>query len=412
MNINRRNFIVGSAALAAPFNYGVTWAHAAAPPDKALIVVFLRGGMDALNFLAPADDKDYLAARPLPLRVALTGAQKGHPIGGVEGAGDLLLHVDSGPLAKLWRDGKLACIPAAGLVNGTRSHFQAMDLIERGLSRDNGSTPRDGWLTRAAVAVGRHEPGSILSIGGAMPQSLSLCETALPASDVWDIAWAPSQSFREALGGIHAGSSPFALSGQLALAATDRLAVKLERNEKHDPTLRDPPKGVAYPDHDFGRKLAFLAEMLRIAPDVSIATADLDGWDTHENQPDRFSQQVGVLSRSLEAFTTHLDAIGRNATIVVMSEFGRRIKANDSRGTDHGHGGVMMVIGNDVGGGRNYGRWPGLATEQLDEGADLAVTTDFRDVLATVLRGMGQGEAIATAFPGYAPQFVRGLMGA
>jgi uncharacterized protein (DUF1501 family) len=410
MTLNRRTFLASTAALTVPSSFGVTWARAAVRADKTLVVVFLRGGMDALNFIAPADDKDYMAARPAALRVGLTGQQKGHPIGGLPGTGDLMLHPEAGALAALWRAGKLAVIPASGLVNGTRSHFQAMDLIERGIARDNGSTPRDGWLTRTAVAAGRHEPGSIISIGGAMPQSLSLCESALPASDVWDIAWVPSQSFREALFEVHKGPSAFAASGRQALEATGRLALKLERNDKHEPALRDPPKGVAYPDHNFGRNLGFLAEMLRIAPDIGIATADLDGWDTHDNQPDRFSNLVSTLSRSLEAFTAHLDAIGRDATIVVMSEFGRRIKANESRGTDHGQAGAMMVIGSGVGGGRNYGTWPGLATDRLDEGADLAVTTDFRDVLGSVLHGIGSGDAVAAAFPGYSPRIIDGLM--
>ncbi len=410
MILNRRTFLAGSAALAAPTSFGVTWARAAGRADKALVVIFLRGGMDALNFMAPADDKDYLAARPASLRVGLTGQQKGHAIGGLDGAGDLLLHPEAGLLATLWRAGKLAFIPASGLVNGTRSHFQAMDLIERGIARADGSSPRDGWLTRAALAIGGHQPGSIVSIGGAMPQSLSLCQDALPVSDIWDIAWAPSQAFREALLEIHAGPSPFAVAGRQALDATGQLALKLERNDRQEPSLRDPPKGVAYPDHSFGRNLNFLAEMLRIAPDIGIATADLDGWDTHDNQPDRFGELVSTLSRSLSAFTSHLDAIGRDASVVVLSEFGRRIKANDSRGTDHGHGGLMMVIGNSVAGGRNYGRWPGLANNRLDEGADLAVTTDVRNVLATVLNGIGSGDAVAAAFPGYTPQLIEGLM--
>ena len=410
MLMDRRKFLAASAALALPTSFGVTWVRAAARPDRTLIVVFLRGGMDALNFLAPAGDKDYLAARPLPLRVGLTGDGKGHTIGGIEGAGDLMLHPEAGPLANLWRAGKLAIIPACGLVNGTRSHFQAMDLIERGIVRDGGASPRDGWLTRAALAAGARDPGSILSMGGAMPQSLSLCEAALPARDVWDIQWAPSAAFREALFEVHSGPSAFAASGRQALEATGRLAAKLERNDRNEPALRDPPAGITYPDHQFGRSLGFLAEMLRIAPDIGIATADLDGWDTHDNQPDKFTKLVATLSRGLDAFTAHLDAIGRDATIVVMSEFGRRIRANESRGTDHGHGGVMLVIGNGVGGGRNYGRWPGLATEQLDEGADLAVTTDFRDVLATVLRGTGSGDAVPAAFPGHTPHFIEGLL--
>jgi uncharacterized protein (DUF1501 family) len=410
MNISRRSFIASSAALAASQQFAVTWARSAQPTDQRLIVVFLRGGMDALNFLAPAGDKDYLAARPSPLRVGFTGSDKGISVGGIRGGADLLLHHQASGIGQLWKDKKLAFIPASGLVNGTRSHFQAMDLIERGIAEEGGSPPRDGWLTRAALAIGKHESGSVISIGGAMPQSLSLCEDALPATEVWDLDWAPSQNFREALFEIHSGQNALDASSRQALNATQRLALKLERNDKQEPYLRETPKGVNYPDHDFGRNLNFLAEMLRISPDIGIATADLDGWDMHDNQPDKFSEHTTILSQSLAAFQMHLEAISRPATIVVMSEFGRRVKANESRGTDHGHGGLIMVLGNNVNGGQNYGRWPGLANEQLDEGADLAVTTDFRDVLATVLRGQGAEGAIATAFPGYKPNFVDGLI--
>jgi uncharacterized protein (DUF1501 family) len=407
MFMNRRQFFASSTAAA--LMPSVRWARAEVPVSRALVIVFLRGGMDALNFFAPADDRDYLAARPEPLRVKLTGEGKGLAAGGLDGAGDFLLHPKAQGIHALFTSGKLALIPAAGLQNGTRSHFQAMDLVERGLSKDASHAPRDGWLTRAALEIAAREPGSILSVGGAMPQSLSLCESALPASDVWDIEWAPSQSFRDALLEMHGGQGSLDIATRQALSATQHLSVKLARDGKHEPILRELPKGIVYPDDDFGNKLRFLAEMMRISPDIGIATADLDGWDTHDNQHDRFGEKVGTLAQSLNAFEKNLEAIGRPATVVVMSEFGRRVKANESRGTDHGHGGLMMVMGDGVAGGKNYGRWPGLATEHLDEGADLAVTTDFRDVLATVLRGHGANASISAAFPGYEPNYIEGL---
>jgi uncharacterized protein (DUF1501 family) len=410
MMFNRRTFIASAAAASAFPSYGVRWARAEAPSPRALVIVFLRGGMDALNFIAPADDRDYAAARPEALRVKLAGEGRGLAVGGVEGSGDLVLNAKAKGLHQLFRAGKLAFIPAAGLNHGTRSHFQAMDLVERGLSKDGMNAPRDGWLTRAALAMGAREPGSILSISGSMPQSLSLCEAALPASDVWDIDWAPSGSFRDALLATYGGNGSLDLSTRQALAATQSLAVRLDRNEKQEPRLADLPKGISYPDNEFGNKLRFLAEMMRISSDIGVATVDLDGWDTHDNQHDRFGELVGTLSQSLQAFEQNLDAIGRPATIVVMSEFGRRVKANDNGGTDHGHGGVMMVLGNYVKGGANYGKWPGLATEVLDEGADLAVTTDFRDVLSTVLHSHGESNAIAAAFPGYTASIIRELM--
>jgi uncharacterized protein (DUF1501 family) len=409
MGLDRRTFI-SSASAATAASFGVRWAKAETAPERALIIIFLRGGMDALNFLAPADDRNYISARPESLRVKLADSGRGLPVGGVDGGGDLILHAEAKELGRLFRSGKLAFIPAAGLQNGTRSHFQAMDLMERGLGNQAGTSPRDGWLTRAALAMGRHEPGSVLSIGGAMPQSLSLCESCLPADDVWDIDWAPSEHFREALMSVHSGHSAIDVSSRQALAATSALSVRLERNGRQEPVLRDPPKGISYPDSGFGAKLRFLAEMMRLSPAINVATVDLDGWDTHDSQHDRFAELVATLSQSLAAFEKNLDAIGRSATVVVMSEFGRRVKANDSGGTDHGHGGLMMVMGDGINGGANYGRWPGLANEQLDEGADLAVTTDFRDVLASVLKGHGAEHAIAAAFPGHDPNVISGLM--
>jgi uncharacterized protein (DUF1501 family) len=409
MTLTRRT-LIASAAAAPLSSYGVRWARAEAISQRALVIVFLRGGMDALNFIAPADDSDYIAARPDALRVKLAGEGRGLPIGGIQGGGDLLLNTEAKGLRDMFRRGRLAFIPAAGLKNGTRSHFQAMDLVERGLAADGSNAPRDGWLTRAALAMNAREPGSILSISGAMPQSLSLCEAALPASDVWDIDWAPSGNFRDALLQTYGGSGALDVATRQALSATQTLAARLERNDKQEPRLSDLPKGIAYPDNDFGNRLRFLAEMMRISPAVGVATVDLDGWDTHDNQRDKFTELVHTLSESLLAFERNLDAIGRPATVVVMSEFGRRVKANDSGGTDHGHGGVMMVMGDEVKGGVNYGRWPGLATDVLDEGADLAVTTDFRDVLATVLRGHRERSAISAAFPGLQPQFIEGLI--
>jgi uncharacterized protein (DUF1501 family) len=407
MMMNRRQFLANAAALTMP---SVRWAKAAGAVKHPLIVVFLRGGMDSLNVLSPAGDKLLQAARPPALRVADTGADKGLEIDGLKGADAFVLSKQAAPLADLFKKKQLSFIPASGLQHGTRSHFQAMDFIERGLSDDKHASPRDGWLTRASLAMGGAEPGSIVCMGSALPQSLSLCEDALPISDIWDIDWMPSEAFREALFDVHRGDSPLDRSSRQAIDATARLALKLERDKDNQPILRDAPKGIAYPDGEFGRKLHFLAEMLRMAPDISMATADLDGWDTHESQADRLPSLLQQLSQSLAAFHDHLDAIDRSATVVVMSEFGRRLKANESRGTDHGHGGMMMVMGDGVAGGQMLGRWPGLEQSQLDEGMDLAVTTDFRDVLATVLHARGSDDAVAAAFPGHSPQYLQGLM--
>ncbi len=405
---NRRQFLTAAAAATLP-QFSVNWARAAEPVDRSLVVVFLRGGMDVLNLLAPVDDKAYVAARPLELRVAATGENRGLSLGEIAGGTEILLNPAAKPLHDLWTKKRLALIPAAGLNNATRSHFQAMDLMERGVSTDAFDLPRDGWLTRLVAGLGHAAPGSTLCLGGAMPQSLSLCETALPISDVWDVDWMPSAHFRETLLAMHSGDSSLDKASRQAVEATGFLAGKLERDTNRQPRLQDLPTGIAYPDHEFGNKLRFLAEMMRVNPDIHLATADLDGWDMHDNQASQFSPLATTMAASLMAFHDHLDLIGRPTTIVVMSEFGRRVKANESGGTDHGHGGVMMVLGDEVNGGQMFGRWPGLATEQLDEGMDLAVTTDFRDVLASVLVQHGAGAAVHAVFPGHQAKFIQGM---
>jgi uncharacterized protein (DUF1501 family) len=408
MMFNRRHFMAASAAFTAP-QFSVKWAKAESPVERSLVVVFLRGGMDSLNLIAPVDDKSYVSSRPKELRVAATGENKGLAFGGMAGGTELLLNPAAKALQTLWKRKQLALIPAAGLNNATRSHFQAMDLIERGVSVDAMSLPRDGWLTRLVAGLGQTKPGSTLTVGGAMPQSLSLCEAALPISDVWDVDWMPSDNFRDVLLNMHAGDSALDRASRQAIEATGLLSTKLDRDSNRQPTLKDLPKGVQYPDHDFGNKLRFLAEMMRVNPDIQLATADLDGWDMHDNQASQFSPLAGTLANSLLAFNDHLNAIGRPTTIVVMSEFGRRVKSNESGGTDHGHGGLMMVLGDQVNGGQTFGTWPGLATEQLDERMDLAVTTDFRDVLSSVLAKHGAGENLGSVFPQHKPQFLKGL---
>ena len=407
MMFNRRQFL--SAAAATLPQFSVNWARANAPVDRSLVVVFLRGGMDVLNLLAPVDDKAYVSSRPLELRVKPTGDDRGLSLGDIAGGTELLLNPVAKPLHQLWKKKRLALIPAAGLNNATRSHFQAMDLMERGVSTDAFSLPRDGWLTRLVTGLGKTTPGSTLCLGGAMPQSLSLCETALPISDVWDVDWMPSANFRDVLMHMHAGDSSLDRASKQAIEATGFLAGKLERDANRQPTLKELPKGIAYPEHDFGNKLRFLAEMMRVNPDIHLATADLDGWDMHDNQASQFAPLATTMAASLLAFHDHLDAMGRPTTIVVMSEFGRRVKANESGGTDHGHGGLMMLMGDQVNGGQSFGHWPGLATEQLDEGMDLAVTTDFRDVLSSILVQHGAGTSIASVFPQHETKLIKGL---
>jgi uncharacterized protein (DUF1501 family) len=203
---------------------------------------------------------------------------------------------------------------------------------------------------------------------------------------------------RSALRSMYEGSGWLSHYGMETLEAIDSL-------EGIRPDGYVPAHDANYPKNELGNRLRSLAQMIKLGLGIRAATVDMGGWDTHKDQNGVFANNVGQLSDALLAF--YADMRDRRATIVVMSEFGRRLKENASRGTDHGHGNVMMVLGERIRGGKIYGNWPGLKTEQLYDRADLAVTTDYRQVLSEVL---ARGAHLREVFPGYSHAPALGLV--
>jgi uncharacterized protein (DUF1501 family) len=377
----------------------------AEPNQEILIVVFLRGGMDGLNVVAPIAGPDraiYESRRP-NLAIPTSGTGAALPLDARFG-----LHAGAGALHGLYQSGKLAIVHAAGLTSDTRSHFDAMQFMELGTPDSKSLT--SGWLTRhlesatnlpaqvilPAVSVGNQAPTSLLasreSIGMNSPDDFSL-----------GTHWRYGDGQRRALRDMHNGLTWLHQAGRQTLDAVDTI-------ELANPGSYTPGNGATYPGGGFGNSLRTIAQVIRMQLGLRVATADSGGWDTHEGQGDDgggyFSGRLDELARGLEAFFVDMSNVnGRDETqritVVVMSEFGRSFQENASHGTDHGHGNVMLLLGGKVNGGRVHGEWPGLGVDQLYDRRDLAITTDYRRVLSEILiRRMGNPH-LGQVFPGY-----------
>jgi uncharacterized protein (DUF1501 family) len=376
--------------------------------DPKLVVIFLRGGCDGLGLLSPASDPDFLAARAPDLRVHRDGDRMGHAIAQDVADIDFRLHPQAQGLAELYAAGDLSLIHAVGLSEATRSHFEAESRMER--AAKGGAA--GGWLGRWIAASGIQGDLPALAVGTGLPGSLEGTETAV-AQELGNLIlaqghWlAPAMRARITAGfGTH---GPVQASMQQLLALSDMISGRIWSDA--DQTIRPYAASVEYPgDNPLSAPLMTVAQTFKLGMGTRVATVDYDGWDTHVNQSWQFNQRVGWLSDALTAFWRDLGPMQADTSVVVMTEFGRRLRANASAGTDHGRGGVMMVLGPQAKGGRMLGRWPGLTNDVLEEGADLAVTTDYRDPLAEILaRHMGTTD-LSAVFPDHSAQRV-GLFG-
>ncbi|MBV8654250.1 MAG: DUF1501 domain-containing protein, partial [Alphaproteobacteria bacterium] len=365
-------------------------AFAADGPDRGLLViVHLRGGCDGLNLISPATDPDFIAARNSDLRVAADGQNAGHALAnGPDAKIDFRLHAAANGLAELYNGGQLAFIHAAGLTDGTRSHFVATDMIEHGVAGGTAlARTTSGWLTRYQQALGLNRPGTSVSAAGAPSGEFQASTSALAVPDLGGGFGAPGgPQVNDVLQRLYAqAQGPAGGAGRASLAAMQLLDQRVLRDAQSHPQQYTPEHNVNYdPAGDLGRPLKTVAQIAKMEIGLQVATVDIGGWDTHENQPGRFNNAVARLSTGISAFYEDMWRYHDRLILVTVSEFGRRLRSNRSNGTDHGRAGVMAVLGGKVAGGRMYGRWPGLHSEKLDEGVDLAVATDYRQVLTEV----------------------------
>lgn len=355
-----------------------------------LVVVFLRGGLDGLSVLVPADDRNLLRARP---DIAVRG---GSLLRMDRGFG---LHPALSPLKPLLDRGRLAAVPAVATPDLSRSHFQAQDCLERGST----TAETSGWLDRVLQASGPGTTFRSVALGGLLPRSLagtsgSLAMDSLDALELVEDDKAPART-NEALRSLYTGVD-HAVSTQ-ALLALDTL------DTARTLTKEATASSVGYPEGSFGEALASLATLIKAGSGVRVACIDVGGWDMHTGigtiDDGDMTRHLGDLADGLAAFTTDLGPHLDSTTVITMSEFGRRLAQNGNGGTDHGHGGLLLAMGGGVDGGV-HGRWEGLSEKVLDQG-DVPGTNDYRDVLSEIVSrrlDVPLG-SLGDVFPGWKP---------
>jgi len=383
-------------------------AFASTPSSSPIVVVVhLRGGCDGLNFVSPASDPDFITARASELRVLSDGKDAGYQLdhGPVPNI-DFRLHAAAGGIAELYKQGNLAFIHACGLTDSTRSHFVATDMIERGVGSTAAlSITESGWLARSIQARSSASSNGLqaISINGAVTGDLQGLERAIAIPDINNgLPMVGGAGVATALWHMYNNyKGPMGEAGKLALQLPALVDQRIGRDADGHVIPYQPENGVNYSvAGGFANALKSAARLIKMDAGLQAITLDYGNWDTHEYQQGRFRNQVEPLSNGLSAFWNDLSAYHDRLVIVGLTEFGRRLRSNKSGGTDHGRGSLMFVLGGKVRGGRFYGAWPGLSSARLDEGVDLAVTTDYRRVLTDVLDHVNGGKN-STLFPNY-----------
>jgi uncharacterized protein (DUF1501 family) len=321
------------------------------------------------------------------------------------------LHPSMAPLLPLFRDKSLAFVHAVGSPDATRSHFDAQDFMESGTPGVKSTT--DGFLARALATRKASSPLRAVAFGQQMPRILTGSAGAVAMNDVAQFGIRGGGASGELSQGFEAMYAD-AAAGALAPTAKESFeAAKILKAA--DPQKLQPEHGAAYPNTPLGRSLRQLAQLIKADVGLEIGFADVGGWDTHAGEggaQGQLANNLRTFAAAIAAFTQDLGSRMGDVVLVTMSEFGRTVRENGNRGTDHGHANFMTVVGGGVKGGRVAGQWPGLAPEKLYESRDLAVTTDFRDVFGELLtRHLGVA-SLASVFPGYAaaPSKWRGLL--
>ncbi|MGH9940739.1 MAG: DUF1501 domain-containing protein [Pyrinomonadaceae bacterium] len=426
--MNRRFFLKsGGVALASFGLVGMTPSflqRAAAAPSrerqagggrrKTLITIFQRGAVDGLNMVVPYGERRYYEYRPtLAIQPPGRGGAAGESVVDLD---DFFgLHPALAPLKPMWDQKRLAVVHAAGSPDNTRSHFDAQDYMEAGTPGVK-STP-DGWLNRVmqVAADPKASPFRAVAMTQNMPRTLMGRAPALAISNLSDFtirAGGQSQVVQGGFEDIYEQAAGDALrgTGKDTFEAVSYL-------KRVNPAQYRPENGARYPQGRFGQSLLQIAQLVKANVGLEIAFADTGGWDTHTNQGNargQLSARLAEFGQGIAALYTDLGARMDDVIVLTMSEFGRTARENGTRGTDHGHANAMFVVGGETRGGKVYGDWPGLDPEDLHEGRDLALTTDFRDVFGEVAaKHLGSAD-LKKIFPHYAaagaPKF-RGVLG-
>jgi uncharacterized protein (DUF1501 family) len=370
--------------------------------NKTVVAIFQRGAVDGLNMIIPYGEQVYYSARPT-IAVPRPGAEGG----AIDLDGFFGLHPSLVSLSPYFKDHSLAMIHAAGSPDTTRSHFDAQDFMESGTP--GVKSTEDGFLSRAVgskkeTAV---SPLRAVALSPAMPRILSGNAGAVAMTNISQFGIRGGANVSGGFESMYAE----AVAGTLGGTAKESFeAARILKSA--DPQKLQPENGAVYPNGPLGNSLRQIAQLIKSNVGLEVAFADVSGWDTHAGE----GGAQGQLANNLRSFSDAIAAFARDlgsrmgdVVLVTMSEFGRTVRENGNRGTDHGHANVMLVLGGGVKGGKVYGKWPGLASAQLYENRDLAITTDFRDVFSELLTKQLAVPSLKSVFPGYAPKLLNML---
>jgi uncharacterized protein (DUF1501 family) len=408
MAISRRIFLRNSAIAMAGIGSAPLWLERAAfaadqqgTRKKVLVAIFQRGAADGLNIVVPHAEKRYYELRPT-ISIPRPSSSEDSV---VDLDGFFGLHPSLMALKPLWRQQRLAVVHAVGSPDPTRSHFDAQDYMESGTPGLKSTA--DGWLNRALVSEsGKISPVRAISLGPALPRSLRGPKNAIAVENLNNFTVRDAAASK-VLQSMYAGSTDQVLNG--TGRETFEAVALLQSIQK---TPYQPAGGANYPKGRFSDSMRQIAQLIKADVGVEVAFADIGGWDHHVNEAGQLKNVLAEFGNSLAAFYQDLGDRMEDVVVVTMSEFGRTAKENGNRGTDHGHANVMFVMGGPVRGGRVYGKWPGLAPGQLNEERDLALTTDFRDVLGEAVYAHLGNRSIQSVFPNYdgSPSKFRGFL--
>ena len=369
------------------------------PDGDILVVIFLRGAIDGLNAVIPHAESRYYDLRP---ELAIPEPKSGNDQSAIDLDGFFSFHPSLRPLKDMFDDKSLAIVHAVGSPDPTHSHFDAMDYMERGTPGEKSLTT--GWIGRHLQSAPwkNESPFRAIGMGGVAQASL---RGPVPITTLTSIADFHLRGRTEGLAQIQqtlASLYNFGSSYDTQARETfDAISVL----DQIDVSSYTPEGGATYTETDFNMALQQVAQIIKTDIGMEVACIDLGGWDTHNQQgvlDGAMPTLLSELASGMDAFYRDLGDRAKRVTLVTMSEFGRRAYENGSGGTDHGHGSLMFLLGNNVNGGKVYADWPGLAEENLYGPGDLAVTTDFRDVLSEVLLKRLSNPNQAEVFPDYA----------
>ncbi len=399
--MNRRVFLKNGSLALVSLGFAPTFvaraAEAAQTRKKILIAIFQRGAVDGLNMIVPFGEKAYYDGRP-----TIAIPRPNERDGAIDLDGFFGLHPRMASLDPFFKRGELAIVHAAGSHDETRSHFDAQDYMESGTP--GVKSTRDGWLNRYLHAK-EHENASPFRAVALAPQLPRTLQGTAPALAIGTLA-----QF-----GVRAGAATEMLSNsfeaQYAQAADTLLAPTgkeafdaVKMMKLADPSQYQPSANADYPRSGFGEAMKQIAQIVKSDLGLEVAFAELGQWDHHANEGStqgQIANRLDDFARGISAFATDLGDRMADVVVITMSEFGRTVKENGNRGTDHGHGNAMLILGGPVKGGQVYGKWPGLSPDKLWQGRDLAITTDFRDVFAEAVTGHLSAKDISRVFPGY-----------